>query len=144
VPRVLVVEDYPPLAKVIAIALRRSGHDAERVGSVGRALASPGDFDLTVLDLDLPDGDGVALAVQLLERGRTRACVFYTASRDVELRERARRHGEVVDKQAGIDRLLDAVANAVSPRLARAVGAEDFSAESDSSRSGFRPRVKPE
>src|SRR5688572_21742516 len=45
VARVLVLEDYPPLAKVIAIALRRSGHDVERAGSIQRAKASDGAFD---------------------------------------------------------------------------------------------------
>ncbi|MEZ4372631.1 MAG: response regulator [Polyangiaceae bacterium] len=65
--RVLVVEDYPPLATVVAIALRRStGHEVVRVGSVQRAAAAVTEhpaFDVVVMDIDLPDGSGVELAV---------------------------------------------------------------------------------
>lgn len=143
--RVLVVEDYPPLAKVIAIAVHRAGYESTRVGSVRRALAAGGDFDCTVLDIDLPDGDGVSLAEQLLAEGHTRAVVFYTACRDVELRAAARRHGPVIDKSEGLDQLLGVVAEvlSMSPRaLKAAVGGGELGEEDMSSRSGMRPRVR--
>jgi DNA-binding response OmpR family regulator len=90
VSKVLVVEDHPPLATVVAIGLRRSGHDVVRVGSVKRALETEGTFRCAVLDIDLPDGSGVELAQQLLDDARTECVVFYTATRDGGRRGRAR------------------------------------------------------
>lgn len=142
--RVLVVEDYPPLAKVIAIGVRRAGHEATRVGSVQRAMAEDGDFDCTVLDIDLPDGDGVELANQLLSQRRTRHVVFYTACRDTTVRVDARRYGPVVDKSEGLDELLKAIATELegSNRAARAAGGGDIADVSMTGRSGVRPRVR--
>lgn len=164
VGRVLVVEDYPPLAKVIAIGVGRTGHETERVGSVQRALSTSGVFDCSILDIDLPDGDGVALASRLVAEGRVARVVFYTACRDQEKRALARRYGPVVDKMDGLDRLLAAVAGEleqVTPALRVAGGGQvggtslgTASAGSSSSgpsgngepastsRSGTHPRVR--
>lgn len=163
VGRVLVVEDYPPLAKVIAIGVGRTGHEAERVGSVQRALGTSGVFDCSVLDIDLPDGDGVQLASRLVAERRVASVVFYTACRDAEKRALARRYGPVVDKLDGLDRLLNAVTQQleqVRPALRVASGDQVGSAaaaaapsapssggtspagQGPSSRSGMRPRVR--
>ncbi|MEZ4375077.1 MAG: response regulator [Polyangiaceae bacterium] len=111
--RVLVVEDYPPLATVVAIALRRStGHEVVRVGSVQRAVAAISEhpaFDVVVMDIDLPDGSGVELARQLIGEGKARTCVFFTASRDDKLRKDARALGPVVDKLAPMSELVRVV-----------------------------------
>jgi two-component system OmpR family response regulator len=61
--RLLLVEDHPALAEAIADALRRGGFAVDHAADAeaARALAALGGHDLVVLDLNLPDGDGLAL-----------------------------------------------------------------------------------
>lgn len=137
--RAMVVDDYPPLATVVAIGLRRIGFQVDRHTSATRALAASGIFDVAVLDLDLADGDGVTLARRLLADGRAHRIVFFSATRDETLRADAERLGTLVDKAAGLDGLLKVVSDA--PDLALAVGAELTPTSSSRKRSGVMPRV---
>lgn len=65
--RVLLVEDEPTVAEVIASLLRSRGHSVLHAahGLQALALASTEVFDVGLLDLDLPGIDGMALAQQL-------------------------------------------------------------------------------
>jgi two-component system response regulator ResD len=72
-PVVLVVEDEPSIAEVVALYLRRGGFDVLSAGDGQEALdvlaeATP---DLVVLDLMLPKVDGYEVTRQLRERGDT-------------------------------------------------------------------------
>jgi len=60
-PRVLVVEDDEPIAEPLVRALRRDGHDARwaRTGADALEAVRSESFDLVVLDLGLPDIDGI-------------------------------------------------------------------------------------
>jgi CheY-like chemotaxis protein len=140
--RILVVEDYPPLAKVIAIGLGRRGHQVERVGSVQRALELIEGFDLAVVDIDLPDGDGVELAEQMIEDGRVGRVIFFSATREMELLVRALRVGPLLDKDRGVESLCELVDGELAePAMARAVGAPDTPQGRTSGRSGTRRKV---
>ncbi len=110
----LVVEDYPPMATLLVTALRREGHTVSRAGSIASALDINESFDHAVLDVDLPDGDGVALATVLLSEHRVDSVVFFTASRDLNTLMNAARLGLVVDKAAGYDLLMSSVRQLVS------------------------------
>ena len=57
-PRVLVVEDDPSLATQLVRGLSRGGYQVDHVMTGQEALAS-GDPDVVLLDLGLPDADGV-------------------------------------------------------------------------------------
>jgi two-component system KDP operon response regulator KdpE len=65
--RVLVVEDEPEIRQFVCLALQRDGFEVHEAGTVGRGLIEAGTRrpDLLVLDLGLPDGDGVELIHQL-------------------------------------------------------------------------------
>lgn len=66
--RLLVVEDEPDLADVVARGLRRDGHAVDIAGNVADAevkLRSTG-YDLVVLDWNLPDGSGLELCRHLV------------------------------------------------------------------------------
>ena len=94
--RLLVVEDEPELADVIARGLRRDGHAVDvalRVGEAEVKLRSAG-YDVVVLDWNLPDGSGLQLCRQLingelptLEGDRPRILML-TARDDVDDRVR--------------------------------------------------------
>jgi len=62
--RVLLVEDDFRFARALAAALRRSGYDVDHAANAAEALAAPA-TDLVLLDLGLPDGDGVEVCRKL-------------------------------------------------------------------------------
>jgi DNA-binding response OmpR family regulator len=64
---VLVVEDDPGIATQLVRGLSRGGYDVEHV-TTGRDALSRGDPDVVLLDLGLPDTDGVEVCRQLRER----------------------------------------------------------------------------
>ena len=64
---VLVVEDDPGIATQLVRGLRRGGYDADHVMTGGDALRW-GEPDVVLLDLALPDTDGVDVCRQLRER----------------------------------------------------------------------------
>ncbi|HEX6947458.1 MAG TPA: response regulator transcription factor [Acidimicrobiia bacterium] len=67
--RLLVVEDEPDLADVVARGLRREGHAVDVATGVGEAevkLRSAA-YDLVILDWNLPDGSGLALCRDLVD-----------------------------------------------------------------------------
>lgn len=140
--KILIVEDYPPLAKVIAIGAARFGHDVVRVGTVSRALTVEGDFDLVIVDLDLPDGNGVDLVEELKLAGRVGRAVFFTACRDSDLRSRASQVGPVLDKSQGIEALLAVTESELGKdAAAKVVGGEPAPGRSKR-QSGMRRRVR--
>jgi DNA-binding response OmpR family regulator len=71
--RVLVVEDDPDIVELISHYLRGEGFHVESLGDGGRALQRlrDGDFDLLVLDLQLPGMDGLSLCMALRRDPRT-------------------------------------------------------------------------
>ncbi|WP_225724842.1 MULTISPECIES: response regulator transcription factor [unclassified Nocardia] len=76
--RVLVVEDDAGLAPVLVRGLREEGHAVDHAATMAAAdeLCSYNDYALVVLDLGLPDGDGLTLCRQLKADGRTRVLVL--------------------------------------------------------------------
>ena len=65
--RILLVEDEDAIAEPLADGLRREGFDVERAATGGAALAA-GESDLVLLDLRLPDLDGLDVCRRLRER----------------------------------------------------------------------------
>ena len=97
--RLLVVEDEPDLADVIARGLRRDGHAVDIALTVSEAdfkLRSAG-YDLAVLDWNLPDGSGLQLCRDLVSgdqptlEGERPRILMLTARDDIE------------DRVAGLD-----------------------------------------
>lgn len=79
--RLLIVEDDALLADGLARALRRAGHAVDCVESAERAwLALQGEsFDLVILDLGLPGGDGFDLLRRLRRSERYVPVIVATA-----------------------------------------------------------------
>ncbi len=66
-PRILVVEDEDEIRQFVSLSLDSEGFDVYQADGVQRGLIEAGTRrpDLVVLDLGLPDGDGVDLIKQL-------------------------------------------------------------------------------
>ena len=80
-PSVLVVEDDPSLATQLVRGLSRSGYRVDHVMTGQEALAS-GDPDVVLLDLGLPDADGVDVCRRL--RARSDAGIIIVTARGEE------------------------------------------------------------
>lgn len=84
--RILVVEDSTPTRELLARSLEAAGfevHFASRV-STGRRCAGETEFDVIVLDVMLPDGNGMDLCRELRAGGVLVPILFLTARGDVE------------------------------------------------------------
>lgn len=79
--RVLVVEDEVKLAAHLARALEHDGHDANVVhdGKVGLLEARDGNYDLIVLDVELPRMNGFEVLKQLRAQGVKTRVLMLTA-----------------------------------------------------------------
>ena len=84
--RILVVEDEPAIQDMLAMSLSFVGYDVLRAGSGGDALtqAESARVDLALLDVMLPDTDGVDLLQRLREIHPDMAAVFVTAKDALE------------------------------------------------------------
>lgn len=81
--RILVIEDYPPLARALAQGLRDSGYavDTASDGEEGLLCAQATVYDVIVLDIMLPKLDGLAL-LQRLRKEKHPAAVLLLTARD--------------------------------------------------------------
>ena len=79
--RVLLVEDDPSLGTVLRRALTEEGHavDLERTLRGARRAAAITAYHLIVLDLGLPDGDGLALCREVRATGNPARVLVLTA-----------------------------------------------------------------
>ncbi|MBM4074904.1 MAG: response regulator transcription factor [Planctomycetes bacterium] len=95
--RVLVVEDYEPMRTALIRGLRDAAFavDPAENGSDGLWLARSNDYDVIVLDIMLPDIDGISLLKRLrAEKSKSRV-ILLTARDSIE------------DRVAGLDRGAD-------------------------------------
>src|SRR3954462_1997704 len=98
--RLLVVEDEARIAELLASALGRAGFAVDAVGTAAdarEALALTA-YDAAILDLGLPDGDGLALLAGLRRRGSAVPVLVLTA--------RAAGEGRVAGLDTGADDYL--------------------------------------
>jgi two-component system OmpR family response regulator len=80
---VLVVDDEPRIREVVQYALAREGFQVHQAGDLAEARAALArrSFDLLVLDVMLPDGDGLELCKELRRKART-PVLFLSARSD--------------------------------------------------------------
>jgi two-component system response regulator RegX3 len=80
-PRVLFVEDEPSISGPFSSALSREGFDPVVCGSLAEArlALTRGSFELVLLDLMVPDGDGRDLARELRSSGSELPIIMLTA-----------------------------------------------------------------
>ena len=86
--RLLLIEDEPMTAQMLAKGLREHAYAVDVAGTARQALelVVETDYELIVLDLGLPDGDGMALCRRLRENGTTAAILILTARSGVPSR----------------------------------------------------------
>lgn len=90
--RILLVEDHLPLAEAVTDALQRAGFAVDHARSAGEArqMVAIASYALVLLDLGLPDQDGLGLLPVLRQGGRLPVIVL--TARD-----------QLTDRLAGLD-----------------------------------------
>ncbi|MFF8537942.1 response regulator transcription factor [Streptomyces sp. SAS_267] len=91
---VLVVEDDPGIAATLVLGLERAGYRARGVGTGQEALAAVPEPDVVLLDLGLPDLDGIEVCRRI--RSRSDAAIIVVTAR-----------GEEGDRVAALDEGAD-------------------------------------
>jgi DNA-binding response OmpR family regulator len=104
VTAILLVDDEPAIRESLAFALRRDGFDVEQAASLREARNLTDAAELVILDLVLPDGNGLEFLRSL--RSRSDVPVIVLTSRDEET-------DRVVGLELGAD---DYVIKPFSPR----------------------------
>ena len=84
-PLILIVEDDPALSQGIRLALGQEGRQFVQAGTIGQAERELAErtFDLLILDLNLPDGNGLDLLSRL--RDRSALPVLILTANDLEM-----------------------------------------------------------
>jgi DNA-binding response OmpR family regulator len=82
--RVLLVEDDPDIARALATAIESDGQEVvvAGTGSIALERAGRGDVDLVLLDLGLPDLDGLEVCRRLRSAGCTMPILVLTGRAD--------------------------------------------------------------
>ena len=80
--KVLIVEDYAPLAETLEYQLRRAGYDTRRAADGREAIGAASDYapDVVFLDVDLPVLSGIDVCKQLRNAPETRGALIIMIS----------------------------------------------------------------
>src|SRR6188508_148257 len=112
-PRVLLADDYPDMVKAVS---RLLAFDCEVVGSVadGSGLLEAAQRlqpDVIVLDMNLPDADGLKACYQITQEHPAMKVIVFTAMDEPDVRQRAFEVGACafVNKLSSVETLLAAV-----------------------------------
>lgn len=82
--RALVVDDDPTIRLLVRTLLEEGGFavDEAETGESGRVLAMVNDYDAIVLDLALPDGNGIPVVQELRRKSRDTPVLVLTGNTD--------------------------------------------------------------
>jgi DNA-binding NtrC family response regulator len=132
--RVLVVEDEPQLGSLYAAYLEREGIDPQIVDSGTAALTAAADkaYDVVLLDINLPDMNGLEVLRSLAGRANGPTVIVITALGSINLAVEAMRAGayDFLVKPFTAERFLVTLRNALE-RQRLAVLVETFREERD-------------
>ncbi|MEO8910374.1 MAG: response regulator [Gemmatimonadaceae bacterium] len=109
--RILIVEDSALVADAYVVLFQQAGYEVEVATTVAGAIesASGGNVDVMLLDLSLPDGDGLEVLEGLRTRGKSpRTTLAMTGHDDSKTRHRCLDAGctDVLIKPLPIAQLL--------------------------------------
>ena len=121
-PKILIADDDPVQRQLLETLVHRFGYQAETVESGEAALArlqAPEPIDLLILDLVMPDIDGMTVLARLRERGQKLPVIVQTSRGSIESVVSAMRLGanDFVVKPVGAERLLVSIKNALAATL---------------------------
>ena len=93
--RLLLIEDELDIQKFLHCSLEEAGYQVEAAsnGKTAERLAIEGEYDILVVDLGLPDTDGISLILRLRQLGLQAPVLILSARRSVDDRVRGLEQG---------------------------------------------------
>jgi len=93
--RLLLVEDEPEIQRFLERSLNEAGYEVDVAadGAMAEQFARHGGHDVLIVDLGLPDVDGIMLILRLRELGVTAPVLILSARRSVDDRVRGLEQG---------------------------------------------------
>jgi DNA-binding response OmpR family regulator len=113
--RVLILDDNADNRKLLFYALMSGDyeiHQAELGSDVARLIEDT-QFDLALLDIELPDGDGLDLAAKMRDRCPNAVVIMLSANDNIDRLEQARKVGAhaFVVKPFNLPKVLEFIQN---------------------------------
>jgi len=111
-PRIALIDDDAAVREAVGFALNAEGYEVEGFANAQAVLAlgDPDSFACLVVDLRLPDDDGLSLIRALRQRGCTVPAILMTTQPDARCRrEAARISTPIVEKPLIGDVLSDCI-----------------------------------
>jgi two-component system, OmpR family, response regulator len=112
-PRILVVDDEPSILETVGGVLRDEGYEIDTASTARSAMSTAvaSRPDMMVLDVMLPDFDGIEIARRLRADGHALAILFLTARDSVEDRVNGLRIGgdDYMTKPFSLEELVERV-----------------------------------
>jgi len=122
---VLIIDDDPKICLFFSKLLKQMGHDSETAHTVkkGRTLFNSQIFDLVLLDLELPDGNGLELLSELIDSHSAPEVIIITGTGDVRGAELAFKYGawDYVQKPFLLDEVTLPITRALQYRKEKQV-----------------------
>jgi len=119
--RVLIIDDDPKICLFFSKLLKQKGHESHAAHTIadGLALGKDGAFDLVLLDLDLPDGNGLEILPDLMKAPSGPVVIIITGTGDVRGAEMAFRYGawDYVQKPFLLDEVSLPITRAIDYRM---------------------------
>jgi DNA-binding response OmpR family regulator len=86
--RVLIIEDDPAVQTLVKTVLKHNGNEVSVVETAaeGEELATGSSYDIIVLDLGLPDGDGLELCERLRDSGVETPILILSAEKETDVK----------------------------------------------------------
>ena len=117
--RILIAEDEARLAALLVRGLKRDGYETEvaATGDIALKLLLNGSFDLCLLDLMLPEMDGITVLGRARARGIVHPIVVLSALADRETKETCLSLGanDFIAKPFSVLVLRDRVRSLIAP-----------------------------
>jgi DNA-binding response OmpR family regulator len=132
-PVVLIVEDDPPVRALLADVLQDEGYEVVAVhdGATALQVIDSLKVDLITVDLELPGISGMDMLDILRKRSVHRPpVIMVTSTKPVRRQIRQMAHA-VITKPFDVDEFLQAVLDALPPRLSKAVRRRQDGAQPD-------------
>lgn len=118
--RILIVDDEPQVAEILAKSLAREGHDATVALSGEEALRmlGPAEPDALFLDVSMPGMNGLDVLAEVKRRRPTLPVVVITGHATEDQVDQVRRLGaiDVIEKPAPLTHYQGAIRRLASPR----------------------------
>ena len=148
--RVLIVEDNHAFAELVARRLAQSGFDSDQAINIDQAeqALKTVDYAAVILDLGLPDGDGLVLLRSLRARNDATPVLITTARNALHDRVNGLRAGadDYLAKPFSVDELiarLHAVLRRPGKILGQALMAGNVSLDGESRQVNVGPQIVP-